>query len=812
MEADYPRFDADRKNGTRTGRGRPDQQLDKRRSAPIASERGSNHYTSFCPEANMALERGTTLGPYEILAAIGAGGMGEVYRARDGRLGRDVAIKVLPAEVSSDENRLRRFALEARAASALNHPNILTIYDIGTHLGAPYLVMELLEGQTLAERLGGVPLSVAQVLDYALQMSRGLAAAHAQGVVHRDVKPQNVFVTTDGRLKILDFGLARQAADLGPVPQADLSTRQFSPGTAAGVVLGTVGYMSPEQAKGEPADARSDIFSFGCVVYEMLSGRRAFAGDSAIETLHAILKDDPPRLARLAPSIPQGLEDAVNRCLEKKPESRFASSADVVLAFQRLSSQPAPESAPSARHDMSLLVLPFSDLSPGKDNEYFSDGLTEEIIGDLSRIGSLRVVSRTTAMALKGTPKSLPTLATELAVRYVLEGSVRRAGNNLRISAQLVDSTTDAHAWSERFSGTLDDVFDIQERVSRAITSALKVRLTASEDRRMAKRPISSIQVYDFFLKAREAIHSYSATGLEEAERLLQKGLELAGENALLLAGLARVHFEHVDFGLEGEEGLADAERFAQRALALDAECAPASLVLGLVHHFRGELAEAVRLLKRALESDPNDTDTLWWLAWFGLWITGQHDEAREAARRQVELDPGNPMSHASVALVDFVEGRIQEALAATEGLPIEFPMFAYVRAMVLTAAGRKSDAVAVLDQIEPAEAFDVGRAYALIIKFAVSGRLDRFPEALRPEFVRLAELDACTAVGLAMAYGIVGEHDTALDWLEKAVPRGYFNYPYLRTHDVFMASMRGQPRFERVMVEIKTRWENFRA
>jgi len=547
----------------------------------------------------------------------------------------------------------------------------------------------------------------------------------------------------------------------------------------------------------------------------MLTGRRAFARDSAVETLHAILKDEPPRLSSLAGSIPQALERAVNRCLEKRPDARFASAAELVLVLQTLSGQAPADSVQPAGHDKSLLVLPFADLSPGKDNEYFSDGLTEEIIGDLSRIGSLRVVSRTTAMALKGTTKSLPTLAGELAVRYVLEGSVRRAGNNLRISAQLVDSSTDAHVWSEKFSGTLDDVFDIQERVSRAITEALKVRLTASEDRRMAKRLISSIQVYDCYLRARGAIHSYSVAGLQEAERLLLEGLELAGQNPLLLAGLARVHFEHVDFGLEGEEGLADAESFARKALALDPECAPASLVLGLVHHFRGELAEAVRLLKRALESDPNDTDTLWWLAWFGLWITGQHDEGMQAARRQVELDPGNPMSHASVSLACFVQGRIDESLRATEGLPMEHPMFAYVKAMALVAAGRKEDAIALLEPIEPNrpdEVFDLSRHYALLIKFGLSGRLDRFPEALRPEFVRLAELDACTAVCFAMCYGIAGAHDAALDWLEKAVPRGYFNYPYLRIHDVFMTSLRGHPRFERVMSEIKSKWEAFRA
>ena len=759
----------------------------------------------------MALADGTRLGPYEIITAIGAGGMGEVYRARDTRLGRLVAVKVLPGGVAADEGRLRRFEQEARAASALNHPNILAIHDIGVHDGAPYLVMELLEGQTLTQRLGGRALPVAVALDYALQLGDGLAAAHAKGIVHRDVKPDNVFVTNDGRVKVLDFGLARQPeAPVGGAPEA--ATIAMAPRTEAGVILGTVGYMSPEQARGEPADIRSDVFSLGCVLYEMLGGQRPFARASAVETMHAIMMDEPRRLADVATSVPANLAAVVARCLEKRPGARFADAAEVVWALKGLQSTPSAVTAPAAGpDDKSLVVLPFADLSPGRDNEYFADGLTEEIIGDLSRIGSLRVTSRTTAMALKGTTKSLPALARELAVRYVLEGSVRRAGNALRISVQLVDSATDAHVWSEKFGGTLDDVFDIQENVSRAVTEALKVRLTASEDRRMAKRPIGNFQVYDIYLRARRAMSSFTVAGLREGEQLLHEGLQVAGENPLLLAGLARVHFEHVDLALEGGEGLADAEDFARRALALDPECAPASLVLGLVEHFRGDLALAVQHLRRALESDPNDTDTLWWLAWFSLWITGQHQVALEAARRQVELDPGNPMSHVSVALAQYVQGRFTEALAAIEGLPNEHPMFAYVRALALVGAGRRDEALAVLEPFEPQAEFDMSLAYALLIKFAISGRGDRFPEVLDPALVRLADLDACTAVALTMCYAAVGDADTALDWLEKAVPRGYFNYPYLRHHDPFVASLRGVPRFERTMDVMKVKWEAFR-
>jgi serine/threonine protein kinase/tetratricopeptide (TPR) repeat protein len=758
------------------------------------------------------LAPGTCVGRYRILSALGAGGMGEVYRARDTRLGRDVAVKVLHASFAGDAVRVRRFEVEARAASALSHPNILAVYDVGTNEGASYLVTELLEGETLAAHLKGRPLPVARALDLAIQMALGLAAAHAKAIVHRDFKPENVFITSDGRVKILDFGLARPLLPIGPVAdRTEAATYEGAAGTEAGVVLGTVGYMSPEQAKGRPADPRSDVFGLGCVIYEMLSGRRAFARASAIETLGAILAERPPDLAGLA-SVPREVAAVVDRCLEKDPGARFASAIEVVAALQHLPPRPAGEDEDAAPAAKSLLVLPFTDLSPGKDNEYFSDGLTEEIIGALSRIRSLRVISRTTAMSLKQTPKSVPALGRELGVRHVLEGSVRRAGNNLRISAHLVDAGSDAPVWSDRFAGTLDDVFEIQERVSRAIAEALEVRLTSSEDRRMAKRPISSIQVYDCYLRARAALQTFSASGLQEAERLLSEGLAVAGENALLLAGLARVHFEHVDLGMQGEEGLEEAETFARRALALDPDCAPASAVLGLVMHFRGDLREAVRLLRRAVELDPHDTDTLWWLAWFHLWLIGRPREGMTIARRSVELDPANLMGYSAIAFAHFVEGRYEEAAAAGEVIPHEHPMYRYGAGLVLAGMGRTDEALALLDPVEPTESFEVGHYFALFLKLALRGERGRFAEALRPEFVRLAEIDACTAAIFTMFYALAGDSDTALDWLEKAVSRGYFNYPFLHADNRFTAPLHGHPRFERLMTTMKAKWEAFGA
>ena len=477
----------------------------------------------------MPIAAGTRLGPYEVTALIGAGGMGEVYRARDPRLERDVAIKVLPPEFAADPDRLRRFEQEARTVAALNHPNILALFDIGTHKGAPYLVTELLEGASLRERLGGGPLPLGTVVELAAQLASGLAAAHAKGIVHRDLKPENVFVTRDGHVKILDFGLAKHFAAVPSGPQTELPTQDASRGTQAGVLLGTVGYMSPEQVRGEPADARSDIFSFGCVLYEMLGGRPAFRKDSAVETLHAILKEDPLPLASPSgsssgPPSP-AVQRIVRRCLEKRPEDRFASASDLHFALQSLLQLPGLESVSQEPPRKSIVVLPFENLSPDPENAYLADGLTEEVIADLSKVRSLLVISRTSAMRYKGATKSLPAIAEELKVRYVLEGSVRRAGNNLRITAQLIEAATDGHLWAEKYTGTLDDVFDMQEKVSRAIVEALKVELTPEENRRLGDHPIQNAYAFECYLKARREIWRWGEpSSLDRAMEYLETG------------------------------------------------------------------------------------------------------------------------------------------------------------------------------------------------------------------------------------------------------------------------------------------------
>src|SRR5262245_36220854 len=432
----------------------------------------------------MPLAAGTPLGPYEILAPLGAGGMGEVYRARDTRLGREVAIKVLPASFSKDADRLRRFEQEARAASLLNHPNIIAVYDVGSHGGAPYVVQELLEGETLRAVLVRDRLSHRRSLDYAIDIARGLAAAHEKGIVHRDLKPENVFVTRDGRVKILDFGLAKLSPPIEEGSGVATVTRQTDPGT----LLGTVGYMSPEQAMGRDVDHRSDQFSLGAILYEMSTGARAFAKPTAVETLSALLKDEPPPLERAAPHAPEPLRWIVARCLAKEPERRYASTVDLTRDLESLSDRSGGAAAPARpvrrgralaagalllvllgilaawlfsrrrlsgpgaeSQGVSIAILPFQNYGGRAEDEYFSDGMAESLTTDLANVRGLLVIARNSASQYKNKAVDVRKVGDDLGVRYVLEGSVQRAGDSVRVNAQLVDTRTGYHVWAEKY-------------------------------------------------------------------------------------------------------------------------------------------------------------------------------------------------------------------------------------------------------------------------------------------------------------------------------------------------------------------------
>ena len=757
----------------------------------------------------MTLMAGTRLGPYEIVAPIGAGGMGEVYHARDPRLGRDVAIKVLPRQYAADEDRLRRFEQEARAASALNHPNILVVHDVGTCDGVPYLVEELLEGESLRDRLRDGALPVGKAVDIAVQMARALAAAHEKGIVHRDLKPENVFVTRDGHVKILDFGLAK-LVERAPVRAGAADASTFAGATAAGLVLGTVGYMAPEQARGQAADHRADIFALGCVLYEMLAGKRAFAGDTAADTVTALLSRDPPPLGGLGSGTPAGLQGILRRSLEKQPADRFSSAHDLRLALQAVAEtlfagQPAVESPVK-----SIVVLPFDNLSPDPENAYFADGLTEELISDLATVRALRVISRTSAMLLKGSKKDVPTIARELNVRYVLEGSVRRAANSLRITAQLIDAASDAHLWAEKYAGTVDDVFDIQEKVSRAIVEALKLELTPPERHRLAERPIPNLYAYECYLRARRQIFRFTEPALDEAMDYLEEGLRALPDNPLLLAGVAYVHFQRVELGVAQEDSLETADAFATRVVELAPDLPQGHLLLGLTATMRrGTIRTAIAHLERALVAGPNDWDALSWAGAVFPFV-GKTSEGLSIGERLVAMDPMSPMSYMPLIWARVFEGRFDLALGVLERNRPLYPgvlsgsLFDAMRVMMLVQMGRHEEAVAAAERVEKEEQPIISHRMALLWRYAVTGDRQRAFSWMTPEAMETCRRDFVYSWWMACAYVMVGDDDSALDWLENAVDRGFVNYRYLGEIEPLLAPLRRDPRFQALMARAR--------
>src|SRR5438128_72295 len=596
---------------------------------------------------------GTKLGRYEIRSQLGEGGMGEVYRARDTQLGRDVAVKVLPSTYSVDEHRLSRFEQEASAASALNHPNILIVHDIGSHDGSPYVVSELLEGETLRTRVSGAPLAQRRAIDYALQIAHGLAAAHEKGIVHRDLKPDNIFITKDGRVKILDFGIAKLTQPEGNQSQTEIPTRRVN--TDPGVVIGTVGYMSPEQVRGKGVDHRSDIFSFGAILYEMLSGRRAFQGESAADTMSAILKEDPPDLSDTNQNISPALERLVNHCLEKNPEARFHSASDLAFALETANaklavSSPGLSTSPSSsaeyivtgikRHKISVLlgllvlaiaivglawylhirnseiaiesiaVLPFANQNHDPDTEYLSDGLTESIINSLSQLSNLRVIPRSSVFRYKGKESDPLTVGKELGVRAVLTGRILQRGDNLIVSAELVDVRDNKQLWGEQYNRKTADALAVQQEIAQEISAKLRPRLSGEEQRQVAKRETTNPKAYQLYLKGRYYLEKRTKEGTNKAIDYFQQAIDKDPNYARAFAGLADSYMLFVvaipRSSFPPKETFPKAKAAAMRALQIDDQLAEAHTSLAQIKVlYERDWAGAEREFKRAFVVNP---------------------------------------------------------------------------------------------------------------------------------------------------------------------------------------------------------------
>jgi len=738
----------------------------------------------------MPIAPGVRLGPYEIVALLGEGGMGEVYRARDPRLERDVAIKVLPPEFAADSDRLRRFEQEARAASALNHPNILVVHDVGTHEGAPYLVTELLEGESLRAHLERGALPVRSAMGFATQMALGLAAAHEKGIVHRDLKPENLFVTRDGRVKILDFGLAKL---LRPAHEAaEAST--VAGATQPGMLMGTVAYMSPEQIRGRQVDHRADIFAFGCVLYEMLSGERPFTGSTAADTLAATLTRDPRPLVDLRPEVPAALELVILRCLEKRPEDRFDTVRDVAFAL-RAFAQPEKSAGaadrPRPSHEPpSIAVLPPVNLSADPEQEYFCDGIAEEIINALAHVEGLRVVARTSSFAFKDRAQDIREIGRSLDVSAVLEGSVRKAGDRLRVTAQLINVADGYHLWSERFDRRLEDVFAIQDEIALAIVENLKVTLLAGERASVARGRTYNLEAYDTYLRGRFEWNRMTPEGFARCHELFRDAVRLDPMLAPAYAQLADSMTSPSWWADQPPaEALARAIPLAEQALALDPNLAHGHSVLGHSRaFFERDRAAGERSLRRAVEIAPNDALAQTYLALF-LMVKGCGEEAVSRARLALRLDPLSPALHVWAGTILLFSGEPVEGRATLEEQVTRTPEFWMPHYFLSSALGVGGRWVEARAEAEKAVELSGGNSLTLSLLLCLCHLLGEYErrDSLFERLLRRAGSAYVPPMFLAWAHLARGEADLALRRAEEALAA---KDPWVTVHHLYSSRL----------------------
>ncbi len=750
---------------------------------------------------------GSRLGPYEVIASIGAGGMGEVWRARDERLRRDVAIKVLPEAMMQSEEARVRFEREARAVAALSHPNILAIHDFGTDDGTVYAVMELLEGSTLRERLGQYELTLARALEWAHQIAQGLAAAHERGIVHRDLKPENIFVTRDSVVKILDFGLARlDAMFTGHVADADTMIAKTRPGS----IIGTVAYLSPEQARGETADARSDIFAFGAVFYELLGGRPAFLRATAADSIVSILREEPKPLADSGRNISVEAEDILRHCLEKNPDDRFRSARDLAFSLRLAMrsgsgggtsdavTRQTPRPSDSGRTgQISIAVLPFRNISPTAEAEYFSDGMTEEIINSISNIPSLHVAARTSSFAFKGRDDDVRKIGRELGVGMVLEGSIRQIGSRLRVSAQLINVESGYQVWSDRWDRELADVFAVQDEIAQAIATTFKLRL-AQTDGGAAPGKTQNVEAYDSYLKGRYLLGRRKiGDAIAELQSAVETDPDFADAHTALAEAWAMRGFYG---GVSTWEAWARGRAAADEAARLAPESAGVALSQAIFEHYYGwNTAREQELCRLAIERNPKSADGWNWLG-LCLAVSGNTREALDYMARGIELEPYNANVRTSSAWASLYIGDYETAanvLATAIELDPNAAYALWTYAIVLRCLGRFSESISILESLVERSERKLPLYVALLGgSLAAAGERAKAEEILNELHSRRERNEFVASLDMATVLTALGDHDAALDALEAArQERNALTWARLYFPDYI--ALRGDPRWQ---------------
>jgi eukaryotic-like serine/threonine-protein kinase len=743
---------------------------------------------------------GTTVSHYKILEKLGGGGMGVVYKAQDLKLDRPVALKFLPPELTPDPEARERFIHEAKAASALDHNNICTVHEIAeTDDGQIFIVMACYEGETLKKKIERGPLKIEEAADLAIQIAQGLSEAHAHGIVHRDVKPANILITKSGVAKIVDFGLAKLAG--------------YARLTKTGSTVGTAAYMSPEQARGEDVDHRADIWSLGVLLYEMVTGRLPFKSDYDQAMVYLILNEEPQPMTSARSDVPPGLQSVVTKAIRKDQEGRYQTVTEMLIDLMSLGEQPRDETSrkqpPIEKKQPSIAVLPFANLSADPENEYFGDGMSEEIINALTKVNGLHVVARTSSFAFKGKNEDIREIGRKLHVEHVLEGSVRKAGNRLRITAQLIKIADGYHLWSERFDRAMDDIFAIQDEISLSIVDKLKVTLLEDEKGALAKRSTENLQAYNLFLQGRYSLNKHTRESLQIAIERFQEAISLSPDYAQVYAGMAiAYYFLGWMYYLPPKDVYPKARAFAQKAIEIDPSTADAHAVLATVKSFYNcDWEEAGSAFRRAIELNPNNvlarTQYAFHLICLGrmneslaemttahsldplldpvtwgvlLLRIGKLEEARDRFQKSIESEPERAHALWMLGHVDVLQGRYEEglseirrALSLSGNNAIILAGFGWSNAM----AGKRDEAMRVLEELR---------------------------ERSRREYIP----PYCSA----KIYSALGENDLAFEWLEKAYEEHDTSLAAV-LNDESLTGLQQDPRFDDLLKKMNLKRKN---